>query len=158
MKKLSPRRFLQLAVQSHFIQRLRGKRQHVSKLPEELLMCIFELLPIQDLCSVIAVCQAWRTIGYDGYLWKTQSLLYFENPVNRCERRLEGKEEEEGWQTYFKRRYTATTSWRHSSSHQPTTTTLTGHVGTVWTLAFDQTKLITGSVDKTIKVSLLINV
>jgi F-box-like len=154
MKKFSPRRFLQLALQARFLHRLRGKKVLFSKLPEELLVYIFEFLSIQDLCSVVAVNQAWRAIGFDGYLWKTQSLNYFENPINRSERKLPGKQPDEDWKTYFRRRYEAHSHWRSNNFIQ---TTITGHVGTVWTLAFDDSKLVTGSFDKTIKVSLSIN-
>eukprot|EP00026_Physarum_polycephalum_P002522 Phypoly_transcript_02529.p1 GENE.Phypoly_transcript_02529~~Phypoly_transcript_02529.p1 ORF type:complete len:397 (+),score=32.93 Phypoly_transcript_02529:1556-2746(+) len=149
MKKLSPKKFLQLALQSRFVLKLRGKKQHVCKLPEELLVYIFEFLSIQDLCSVVSVSQTWRSIGFDGYLWKTQSLHYFENPVNRSERRLSGKDPDENWQDYFRRRYAAHVKWKTS---QLANTTVTGHVGTVWTLAFDESKLVTGSFDKTIKI------
>lgn len=150
--KLSPKKFMQLALKTKLLQRLRiNKKERVSKLPEELLLYIFEFLNIQDLCSVVSVNSTWRDIGFDGYLWKTQSLNYFETPINRNARRLPGKREDEDWVNYFKRRYQASSLWESSSSLLQTT--ITGHVGTVWTLAFDDSKLVTGSFDKTIKVS-----
>lgn len=132
-----------------FLHRLRGKKEVVSCLPAELLVYIFEYLTVQDLCSVIKVNTAWRAIGFDGYLWKSQSLKYFENPINRSARKLLGREEDEHWKSYFTRRYTAGKQWRSNNLSQ---TTITGHAGTVWTLAFDDEKLVTGSFDKTVKV------
>lgn len=151
--KLSPKKFMQLALKAKFLQRLRiNKKERVSKLPEELLLYIFEFLSIQSLCSVVSVNTTWRDIGFDGYLWKTQSLNYFETPINRLARRLADKREDEDWKGYFRRRYQACEPWVSPGSSL-LQTTITGHVGTVWTLAFDDNKLVTGSFDKTIKVS-----
>jgi hypothetical protein len=131
------------------LHRLKGKKEFVSYVPSELLVYIFEFLSVQDLCNVIKVNSTWRIIGYDGYLWKSQSLKYFENPVNRVARQLPGRYADEHWKTYFTRRYLANQQWKANNLSQ---TTITGHAGTVWTLAFDNEKLVTGSFDKTIKV------
>lgn len=151
LKKFSTKKFLALAIKTRMVvQHLRGKKTRVSKLPEELLVYIFEFLSIQDLCSVVSVNHMWREVGFDGYLWKNQSLNYFESPINRRERKVQPtKKEDEDWQGYFKRRYVSNHKWQEGAFTQ---TTITGHVGSVWTLAFDDDKLVTGSFDKTIKI------
>ncbi len=128
--------------------RLLGNRKDAAWLPVELLIYIFEFLPIQDLLKVVQVCRLWDMAGYDEILWKTQSLKYFENPVNVKKRDIK-KSSDENWKTYFAKKYIAHTQWKSANLTQ---TTLTGHSGTVWALAFDDQKLVTGSFDKTIKV------
>ena len=48
---------------------------HVSKLPEEMMVSIFRLLPPQDLKSVMLVCKAWMIMGEDPTLWTWVGLL-----------------------------------------------------------------------------------
>ena len=153
--RLSHKKLSLLTLPVKVLHRLKGKKEVVSWLPAELLVYIFEFLTIQDLCNVIKVNRAWPIIGNDGYLWKSQSLKYFENPVNRIARQLPGRYPDEHWKNYFARRYLASKQWKANNLSQ---TTITGHAGTVWTLGFDDEKLVTGSFDKTIKVSLKIKV
>lgn len=124
------------------------KESLFSLLPVEIILYIFGFLNINDLCSAIRVSRRWKQIGCDGFLWKLQCAKYWENFINFPKVSFD-KRPDEHWKDFFTKKYAQNKSWRSANFSQ---TTLTGHVGTVWTLAFDDTKLVTGSFDKTIKI------
>lgn len=123
----------------------------ITQLPMEIVMYIMEFLSLEDLCRALAVCSEWRSLGYayNEYLWKMQSMNYWENFINRGDAKHCNKAENENWATFFTKRYDQDRRWKSNNSAQ---STLTGHAGTVWTLAFDEKKLVTGSFDKTVKI------
>ena len=45
-------------------------RNYIDHIPEEILVKIFEWLPVRDLCNAILVSKYWRKIGEDPVLWK----------------------------------------------------------------------------------------
>ena len=52
-----------------FLYTIMMSQTGITKLPEEMLVKIFSLLPPQDMKSVILVCKSWRGIGEDPTLW-----------------------------------------------------------------------------------------
>jgi len=50
-------------------------QSHVLKLPEEIMVTIFSLLPPQDLKSVMLVCKSWMSMGEDPSLWTWVGLV-----------------------------------------------------------------------------------
>lgn len=130
------------------------KRESVfAVLPPEIVMYILEFLSLEDLCSALSVCSHWRALGYayNEHLWKVQCLMYWDNFLNRGGDSivLSEKPEDLKWDEYFTQKYTQEKKWKSASFKQ---VTLTGHIGTVWTLGFDSQKLVTGSFDKTVKI------
>jgi len=47
-----------------------NQRNYIDHIPEEILVKIFEWLPVRDLCNAILVSKYWRKIGEDPVLWK----------------------------------------------------------------------------------------
>lgn len=47
--------------------------QFLSVLPPHLVVYIFQFLPVQDLCSVAAVCRHWRTAASSDILWQVKA-------------------------------------------------------------------------------------
>lgn len=58
----------------------------IARLPEELLLHILSLLPIEDLvCRAARVCTDWRRLAFDDTLWASAELHYTKDSQVRYE-------------------------------------------------------------------------
>ena len=67
-------------------------------LPEELLLKIFEFLPLADLRSVLETCQKWNIAATDDILWRNLTRRDYKIPRSRLHQPVE-----ESWRLEYQR-------------------------------------------------------
>lgn len=125
----------------------------LSSLPSDLLMIIFSYLDPVSLLRCAQVCRAWRDATHDSYLWQRLCA----QPRWRVSAATESKQLEllrlcDGtvdWRAVFCQRYRLRRNWLRGSCH---VRTFHGHTQAVFCVQFDDTRIVSGSSDKTIKV------
>jgi WD40 repeat protein len=130
-----------------------------SNLPRELFVWFYLFLDHTDLCRAASVCKSWRDIANDNYTWSllfpAQWQLDLHNKSSAWKNQLgrrrctssEAKTEAKGWKAEFRDRTNTRRNWVDG---RPNIITMTGHTGTVTSLRYDETRLISGSDDGTL--------
>lgn len=116
-------------------------------------MIIFSYLDPVSLLRCAQVCRAWRDATHDSYLWQRLCA----QPRWRVSAATESKQLEllrlcDGtvdWRAVFCQRYRLRRNWLRGSCH---VRTFHGHTQAVFCVQFDDTRIVSGSSDKTIKV------
>ncbi|CAN8002152.1 unnamed protein product, partial [Ixodes hexagonus] len=125
----------------------------LSALPEGPLLLIFSYLDPVSLLRCASVCRAWRDLTRDPYLWQRLCALpqwrvgaATERKQLQLLRRLDGRVD---WHAVFCQRFRLRRNWLRGSCH---VRTFHGHTQAVFCVQFDDTRIVSGSSDKTIKV------
>ncbi|KAH9363976.1 hypothetical protein HPB48_006976 [Haemaphysalis longicornis] len=125
----------------------------LSSLPQGPLLLIFSYLDPVSLLRCASVCRAWRDLTRDPYLWQRLCALpqWRVSPATERKqlqllRRLDGQVD---WRAVFCQRFRLRRNWLRGSCH---VRTFHGHTQAVFCVQFDDTRIVSGSSDKTIKV------
>ncbi|KAM7293630.1 hypothetical protein ISCGN_023238 [Ixodes scapularis] len=125
----------------------------LSALPEGPLLLIFSYLDPVSLVRCASVCRSWRDLTRDPYLWQRLCALpqwrvgaATERKQLQLLRRLDGRVD---WHAVFRQRFRLRRNWLRGSCH---VRTFHGHTQAVFCVQFDDTRIVSGSSDKTIKV------
>ncbi|XP_064483406.1 F-box/WD repeat-containing protein 7-like isoform X1 [Ornithodoros turicata] len=125
----------------------------VSTLPPGPRLRIFSHLDPTSLGRCAAVCRAWCDLVCDPYLWQRLCA----RPQWRLSPAAEKKQLQMArqcdgcvdWKDVFRQRYRLRRNWLRGSCH---VRTFHGHTQAVFCVQFDETRIVSGSSDKTIKV------
>ncbi|KAH7974743.1 hypothetical protein HPB49_018987 [Dermacentor silvarum] len=125
----------------------------LSSLPQGPRLLIFSYLDPVSLLRCAQVCHAWRDLTRDPYLWQrlcSQPQWRVSAATERKQlqllRRLDGHVD---WRAVFCQRFRLRRNWLRGSCH---VRTFHGHTQAVFCVQFDDTRIVSGSSDKTIKV------
>ncbi|KAF2275522.1 WD40 repeat-like protein [Westerdykella ornata] len=133
----------------------------VQYLPSEITTLILSNLDAQSLARAGAVSRAWQEAANSPYVWKHVFLRRFKPDVHVSPTPIAmggagiGKSSKgkpapgQDWKKMYKVRMTINRRWKACS---PNAIYLNGHTDSVYCCQFDETKCITGSRDRTIRV------
>ncbi|KAI0128966.1 WD domain-containing protein [Xylariales sp. AK1849] len=129
----------------------------VSKLPSELAIQILSHLDATHLSAAARVSKVWHEIAQDQQIWR-QSFLREKTTTFATSQPIQpgagfgvpplrpGND----WRKTYKARQELDQKWKEGTAARPVY--LNGHLDSIYCLQFDETKIITGSRDKTVRI------
>ncbi|KAF9167467.1 hypothetical protein BGX21_000097 [Mortierella sp. AD011] len=149
-------------LEDQFYSLLGGSRIDIlSKLPYEITNYILLFLDMTSLAKVAIVSKAWNQFANDNEVWKSVYLYHQQWKIRTPNQTQALKDNNSScpldnsqrtvttldWKRLCRDRKTLEARWRSI----PTKTKLIGHEDSVYCIQFDNTKIVTGSRDRTIK-------
>ncbi|UYV76441.1 hypothetical protein LAZ67_14000406 [Cordylochernes scorpioides] len=124
------------------------------KLPPSLALHVFSFLDPVSLGRCTAVCKAWRMLASDPRLWRRLCLRpdwQLASPAARHRQMISCRTDDGlmDWKKAFADRYRLHRNWLRGNCN---VRTFHGHTQGVFCVQFDDTRIVSGSSDKTIKV------
>ena len=131
-----------------------------SKLPQELMLQIFQCLDVKDLCSIERVHSSWKALADDTSVWRNAFLRKYERRVYTDPPSIQvggigcgrSNKPDQEWKRMYKARVALEQNWRAGPKDAGKAVYLSGHTDSVYCVQFDEEKIITGSRDRTIRV------
>ncbi|KAK9781925.1 putative Beta-TrCP [Seiridium cardinale] len=129
----------------------------ISRLPSELAIQTLSHLDATYLTAAAQVSRAWHGLVQDQQIWrqsflreKTATYATTEPVVPGTGFGVPAIRPGNDWQKIYKARQQLDQSWKQGTSTRPVY--LNGHLDSIYCLQFDESKIITGSRDKTIRI------
>lgn len=133
------------------------KVDFIAQLPSELAIQVLAHLDAANLAAAARVSKGWNQVVRDQYIWR-QSFLREKTSAFAI-----GKVVEAGkglgvppirpgndWRKIYRARHELDKKWR--DGHRARAVYLNGHIDSIYCLQFDESKIITGSRDKTLRI------
>lgn len=149
--------------QNHYLSVAVGSRMHkgcppnccdiLSWLPSTLSQYILEFLDPVSLCRCLFVCRTWHALASNEQLWQRfcSTSQWQLSPVAE-QKQLPACSHSDGsiqWKKVFSERFRLWRNWTKGHCH---VRTFSGHTQGISCVQFDDTRIVSGSSDKTIKV------
>ncbi|KAK5130625.1 hypothetical protein LTR08_001884 [Meristemomyces frigidus] len=132
----------------------------VELLPSEIALEVFTYLDARDLFAAQCVGPAWKEMAGDPTVWRASYNRTYGRQVHSDPAPIAvgglgvGRHNvaNQEWKRMYKARLEVEKNWRKGAKHAGKAIYLSGHTDSVYCLQFDETKIITGSRDRTIRV------
>ena len=134
------------------------QRDFISLLPKELALYVLSFLEPRDLLRAAQTCRYWRILAEDNLLWREKCKETGLNDCRELRRRskLSAGFSYSPWKSSFMRQHNIEMNWRLVPIKTPKV--LKGHDDHVITcLQFSGNRIVSGSDDNTLKVSLSVS-
>lgn len=121
----------------------------MTEIPAEISIVILSFLESPNLlCRYATVSKAWHSLVEDFELWKDLFIRNYGLPNSLKSKNTNKQPSLIDWKFLFKNAYTLNQNWLEGSYH---VNYVEAHLDSVYCLQFDQSKIVTGSRDHTIK-------
>eukprot|EP00054_Salpingoeca_dolichothecata_P014621 m.82899 g.82899 ORF g.82899 m.82899 type:complete len:830 (-) comp21086_c0_seq1:117-2606(-) len=132
----------------------RNCQDFLAWLPEDVALHILSFLDAESLCRAMQVSRAWAHLSKHNVLWKFLACqpmyrLAPDEEKRQLERHVLPGPHAYHWREVFRDRFRLRRNWLHGRC---SIRTFHGHSGSVSCIQFDDTKIASGSSDRTIKV------
>ncbi|ORY63392.1 WD40-repeat-containing domain protein [Pseudomassariella vexata] len=129
----------------------------ISQLPLELAVQILAHLDARDLAVATRASKVWYEIAQDQHIWrqsflreKTTTFATSESIQPGVGLGIPAIQPENDWQKIYRAKHELERKWKEGNRARPIY--LNGHLDSIYCLQFDESKIITGSRDKTIRI------
>jgi WD40 repeat protein len=108
-------------------------------LPPELQYMFYDFLDHQSLCAVSLVCREWMRAAHDDELWQAAYVRRWQSEGHNIRW---SRQSTKPWRTQYAERFKVQKHWIEG---KPNVMTLSAHTGTITSLRYDDTRLISAS-------------